>query len=64
MTKDTEADPGIVKSVKTGESRKVPIHKKLIELGFLEYASSVKARGAKRLFPAWEPTRKRASGIA
>lgn len=64
ITKETEADAGIVKSVKTGDSRKVPIHSKLIELGFCDYLKSVKAKGAKRLFPAWEPRKERASGEA
>jgi integrase len=61
---ETEADAGIVKSVKTGDARRVPIHKKLIELGFLEHVKSLKARGAKRLFQSWQPVRGRASGEA
>ena len=55
ITTESEADPGIQKSVKTGESRKVPLHKKLIELGFLGYVSRIKASGVKRLFPLWNP---------
>ena len=55
ITTESEADSGIEKSVKTGESRKVPLHKKLIELGFLNYVSRIKASGAKRLFPVWKP---------
>ncbi|WP_176669175.1 site-specific integrase [Comamonas testosteroni] len=55
ITTESEADSGIEKSVKTGESRKVPLHKKLIELGFLDYVSRIKASGAKRLFPVWKP---------
>ncbi|MFZ2161969.1 MAG: DUF6538 domain-containing protein [Sideroxyarcus sp.] len=64
ITKDTEADPRIIKSVKTGDSRQVPIHNKLIELGFLEYVRRVKSTGAKLLFPEWQPINKRASGEA
>jgi len=64
ITQDSEADSRIVKSVKTGESRKVPIHKQLIELGFIDYAARVKASGAKLLFPEWKPVNKRASGNA
>lgn len=60
----TEADSRIKKSVKTGDDRRVPIHKKLIELGFLDYVNSVKARGEKLLFPQWVPVNKRASGNA
>lgn len=55
ITTESEADSGIQKSVKTGESRKVPLHKKLIELGFLDYVSRIKASGARRLFPIWNP---------
>jgi integrase len=64
ITKDTEADSRITKSVKTGDSRKVPIHKKLIELGFLEYVQKVRAAGSRLIFPAWEPINRRASGNA
>jgi len=64
MTADTKADPRIDKSIKTGESRKVPIHKHLIELGFLHYLERVKSSGAKLLFPEWPPINRRASGEA
>lgn len=64
ITEETEADPRVSKSVKTGEDRKVPIHKKLIELGFLTYWEGVKASGARLLFPAWKPRNRRASGAA
>ena len=64
ISKDTAADERIKKSVKTGEARKVPIHKMLVELGFLEYVESVKATGAKLLFPEWKPVNRRASGEA
>jgi len=64
ITKDTVGDDRIVKSVKTGDSRKVPIHNKLIELGFLNYLARVRATGSKLLFPEWEPINKRASGNA
>lgn len=61
---ETEAGEGIRKSVKTGDSRKVPIHKKLIELGFLDHVNRLKASGVQRLFPSWLPVRGRASGEA
>lgn len=64
ITSETEADSRITKTVKTGDSRKVPIHKKLIELGFLAYVQKVKAAGSKLLFPAWVPSRRRASSNA
>lgn len=60
----TEADPRIRKSVKTGESRRLPIHKKLIELGILSYFERLKATGSKLLFPEWQPVNQRASGEA
>lgn len=64
ITKDTESDSRIKKSVKTGDSRKIPIHKKIIELGFLEYLNRLKLSGAKLLFPSWKPINRRASGEA
>lgn len=64
ITKETESDSRVRKSVKTGESRKVPIHQKLIELGFLNYVERVKAEGHKLLFPEWQPINRRASGEA
>ena len=64
ITEATESDSRIRKSVKSHDSRTVPIHKKLIELGFLEYVSRVKAAGAKLLFPNWKPINRRASGEA
>ncbi|MEF2062391.1 DUF6538 domain-containing protein [Comamonas sp. GCA5] len=60
----TEADKGIRKSVKTGDSRKVPVHKTLLALGFVEHVTRLKAAGARRLFPSWKPSKGRASGEA
>lgn len=64
ITADSDADSRIRKSVKTGDSRKVPIHKKLIELGILKYLDRVKSQGHKLLFPEWLPVNRRASGEA
>lgn len=64
ITADSVADPRVRKSVKTGDSRKVPIHHKLIELGILDYVDRVKAKGHKLLFPDWSPINRRASGEA
>lgn len=66
ITDTTKADERIKKSVKTGESRKTPIHPKLIELGFLRYVERVKSEGAKLIFPAeeWRPKGGRASPYA
>jgi hypothetical protein len=46
---------------KTGVQRQVRLHPDLVAHGFMEYVDRVKATGAKRLFPAWKPTRGRAS---
>ncbi|EHX96002.1 site-specific integrase [Escherichia coli] len=47
---DTEAGAG--KSLKTLNAlRQVPIHPRLIELGFLEYVKALKADGQERVFP-------------
>jgi integrase len=44
------------KSVKNaGSERVVPMHRKLIELGFLEYHANMMARGHQNLFPEIEP---------
>ena len=41
------------KRVKTKETsiRRIPLHPKLVELGFLEYCDSLRAAGFKRVFP-------------
>ena len=40
------------KALKTGSSRRrIPLHAMLIRLGFLDYVSAMKAKGATRLFP-------------
>ncbi|MBF2716878.1 site-specific integrase [Agrobacterium vitis] len=55
---ETEGDPEDIegfKSLKTAGSRRVvPVHKKLIKLGFLDYYNSVKQAGHTRLFPLAE----------
>lgn len=53
LSEESEAAEGLAKSIKTGVTRRVPIHSKLIELGFLSYLGRVKATGSKLLFPAW-----------
>lgn len=65
ITTETDGDDGIEKTVKKDSSkRKVPIHQMLIDAGFLVYLQRMQAAGAKRLFPEWEPSRKRASPAA
>lgn len=50
---ETAADDKVVKTVKTGEARHVPVHPELIRLGFLEYLKQIKGQGARRLFPGF-----------
>lgn len=62
---DGETDERVTRSIKNKTSvRTVPIHPRLLELGFLDYAERVKQAGAKLLFPAWSPFKGRASGEA
>lgn len=61
---DTESDSRIDKSVKTENARKVPIHKQILKLGFLDYVERIKSTGARLLFPEWLPVNRRASGNA
>ncbi len=55
ITTETEAGEDVTKSIKTGSPRIVPIHPKLIELGFLDYLERTKATGIGRLFPGFKP---------
>ena len=57
----TEGDLKVRKSIKTGVSRRVPLHPDLLAAGFLRYVEGVRKSGAKLLFPAWAPTNGRAS---
>jgi len=61
ITPETEGDTRIRKRTKNSRSRKLPIHSTLIDLGFLAYVASVKARGLKLIFPEWKPNKGRAS---
>lgn len=57
ITKESSRKAGALKkSVKTaGSQRVVPIHSKLIEIGFLDYLAAMQASGVVRLFPEIEP---------
>ncbi len=47
-----DAQPRPIKSLKTAASRRwVPIHPKLIEVGFLDFVAAMKKKGEVRLFP-------------
>lgn len=49
----TPAGKGITKSIKTGETRHVPLHPELVRLGLPEYLERMKRQGADRLFPTF-----------
>jgi integrase len=49
----TPAGKGVVKSIKTGETRHVPLHPELVRLGLPEYLARMKQEGADRLFPTF-----------
>lgn len=49
-------DPDVIKSMKTGKSRTIPLHPELVRLGLPDYLERVKETGARRLFPRWAPT--------
>ena len=60
-----EAGADIKKSLKNDHSkRKVPIHSKLIECGFLKYLARVKALGHDRIFNGFKPKSGKASYYA
>lgn len=62
ITDESQGHEHIDKSVKTGSSRrKLPVHPKLIELGFLDYVNQAKERGDTLLFQAFPPAAGRAS---
>lgn len=48
--------PDVIKSVKTGRSRTVPLHAELVRIGLPEYLDRLKHSGASRLFPQWAAT--------
>lgn len=65
FTDEGETDDRVTKSVKNSTSKRVvPIHDKLIELGFLDYVERIKKTGAKLLFPQWVPSGGKASAGA
>jgi integrase len=53
FNKDSAAGKGVVKSIKTGEARRIPLHPELIRLGFPEYLKRMKDAGADRLLPGF-----------
>lgn len=53
FAKNTPAGKGVIKSIKTGEKRLVPLHPELVRLGLPEYLTRMRNTGADRLFPAY-----------
>lgn len=53
LDENTAAGVGVTKSIKTGETRRLPLHSELVRLGFPEYIQRVKDGGGDRLFPSW-----------
>lgn len=53
LDEKTAAGVGVTKSIKTGETRRLPLHSELVRLGFPEYLQRVKADRGDRLFPSW-----------
>lgn len=65
ITHDTETAKNVKKTLKTAKSRRaVPIHSRLIEIGFLDYVGWMKKRGEMLLFSPFIPINKRAAGKA
>ena len=48
-------DPDVIKSVKTGRPRTIPMHPELVRLGLPHYLAQLKQGGARRVFPQWAP---------
>jgi integrase len=53
LSDKSAAGVNVVKSIKTGEARRLPLHSELVRLGFPEYLQRLKDAGADRLFPSW-----------
>lgn len=64
LTEDSPTDGRVRKSIKTHTTRVVPVHSRLLALGFLGYVERVKAAGSVLLFPQWPPKGGKASGTA
>jgi len=62
ISSETDGADDIDKSVKSGTSRKVPIHSKLIELGLFGYTDALKKAGYRRMFPLDAAHKNGASG--
>ncbi|WP_333877554.1 site-specific integrase [Methylobacter sp.] len=62
FTDEGETSGGVDKSIKTKSSKRiVPIHSKLLELGFLNYVAMIKRGNHKIIFPEWKQRNGKAS---
>lgn len=65
ITNEGEAADGVTKRVKNKVSkRRVPVHSQLLAAGFIDYVVQLQHQRARRLFPAWQVARGRATGEA
>src|SRR5690606_19847117 len=65
ITEEGEEVEDVRRTVKTGASRRcVPVHSKLLELGFAKYVEKQRKAGAQLLFSPFRPSRGKASGEA
>ncbi len=65
FTDEGESDERVHRRLKNKTSRRItPIHSELVRLGFLKYVETVRAAGARLLFPQFSPKGGKASGNA
>lgn len=62
ISQETKSASDIKKSVKSGTSRVIPIHSRLIELGLTGYTDALKEAGYNRMFPLDKPRDRNAGG--
>lgn len=53
LNEKSAAGVKVTKSIKTGETRRLPLHANLVCLGFPDYLQRMKEAKADRLFPSW-----------
>jgi len=50
-------DADVVKSMKTGRARTIPMHPELVRLGLPQFLAQLKRGGARKMFPQWAPNK-------
>jgi integrase len=50
-------DADVVKSMKTGRARTIPMHPELVRLGLPQFLAQLQRGGARRMFPQWAPNK-------